>query len=74
MATLINEIKAANAGKPNFQMMVRGLGLDKWTTLKGLNSELNAKEYEDYFKNKVKDVSKFTKFFQLQITTIEEVA
>jgi hypothetical protein len=50
--------------------MIRALSPKSWMTLKGFNTELNLIEYQDYYKNKVADPSKFDKFFQLVITVI----
>lgn len=53
--------------KENIKIMVRALLVDKWITLKGYNDELQLDEFDEYYKNKVSNSSKFEKFAQLQI-------
>jgi hypothetical protein len=43
------------------KIVVRGLNADKWNTLKGYDSELNVQDFEDYYRNRVEDPSKFEK-------------
>ena len=56
------------------RIIVRGLNVERWLTLKGLNDEFDAETFLDYYKNKVSEdaVEKFTEFFQLQISVIKE--
>jgi len=52
--------------------IIRGLNNVQWYTLKNLAEDnLNLQSYEDYWINKVKDSTKFEKFFQLSITVIQ---
>ena len=52
--------------------IIRGLNSMQWFTIKKLSdNDLNAKDYEDYFINKVQDPTKFDKFFQLSISVIQ---
>jgi hypothetical protein len=53
--------------------MVRALNAKSWVTLKGFSEpDINLMEYQDYYKNKVADPSKFDKFFQLSVTVIQK--
>jgi hypothetical protein len=53
----------------NAKFMIRCLNPKQWFTLKGYSDhELELDDYEDYFRNKVKDMSKFGKFFQIELT------
>jgi hypothetical protein len=56
------------------KIIVRGLNVERWMTLKGLNEDFDAETFLDYYKNKVSEdaVEKFTEFFQLQISVIKE--
>ena len=56
------------------KIIVRGLNVERWLTLKGLNDEFDAETFENYYRNKVAEdaVEKFTEFFQLQISVIKE--
>ena len=56
------------------QIMVRGLNIERWQTLKGMNEEFDPESFIDYYVNKVKeaDVEKFTEFFQVQITVFKK--
>ena len=67
------KIEAEMEDKQDFKLMVRGLAPDKWVSLKGFNTEFDPLPLDEYLQNKVIDKSVFEKFFQLQITTIEEV-
>ena len=51
----------------DYELIVRGLNIQKWTTLKTLDGEFDANDYDDYYINKVKDPNKFLNFEQLQI-------
>ena len=55
------------------KIMVRGLNIERYQTLKGMNGEFNADEFVDYYVNKVAeaDVKKFTEFKQIQITVFK---
>ena len=56
------------------QLVVRGLNIERWMTLKGLNEDFDAESFVDYYKNKVEEdaVEKFTEFSQLQISVIKK--
>nr|WPF46673.1 MAG: hypothetical protein [Lake Baikal virophage 9] len=55
------------------KFIVRALNIKSWSTLKGLSQDnINIQSYEDYFKGKVSDPSKFEKFFQLSITVVQQ--
>ena len=64
--------KAEQQNKP-MKLMIRALGSDGWKTLKGMHEDemMSQDEYDDYFRNKVEDVSKFNKFHQLQFYVIK---
>ena len=66
------QAEAVAQNKQNFKIMVRGLAPDKWTTMKGYSQDFPTDDdYDDYLINKVKDISKFKHFFQVQVTTEE---
>lgn len=52
--------------KQTTKYMLRVLS-NKRYTLKGYDSPLELDEYDDYFENKVKDPSKFFKFYEAQV-------
>ena len=54
------------------KILVRGLNIERWCSLKGFNDEFNAETFIDYYSNKVKEseVEKFTTFKQLQISVL----
>ena len=52
--------------------IIRALNIKSWCTLKGLSEDhMNIQSYNDYFKNKVSDPSKFDKFIQLSICVVQ---
>ena len=55
------------------KIMVRGLNIERWMTLKGMNEDFDAESFIDYYVNKVReeDVEKFTEFKQVQITVFK---
>ena len=70
----IEEIEnIANEYVPNgSKSTIRGLNIKNWCTLKGLSEDnINIQSYENYFKGKVSDPTKFEKFFQLSITVVQ---
>ena len=44
------------------KIMVRRLYIQKWSTLKGMDTEFNQKDFIEYYENKVTDATKFTTF------------
>ncbi len=52
------------------KIMVRGLNIERMTTLKTMDGEWDPKAFVDYYKNKVResDLIKFIEFRELQIT------
>jgi hypothetical protein len=54
--------------------MVRGLNIERWMTIKGLNEDFDPESFIDYYVNKVKeaDVEKFIEFMQVQITVFKK--
>ncbi len=56
----------------DIRLMVRGLAIDKWATLKSFGEDqFNEDAYLEYFENRVKNVSKFQNFSQLQVTMVK---
>ena len=55
------------------KIMIRGLNIERWMTLKSMDREFDADEFIDYYVNKVAeaDVEKFTEFKQIQITVFK---
>jgi len=56
------------------KIMVRGLNIERWMTVKGLNEDFDPESFIDYYINKVKeaDVGKFIEFMQVQITVFKK--
>ncbi len=56
------------------KIMVRGLNIERWMTIKGLNEDFDPESFIDYYVNKVKeaDVEKFIEFMQVQITVFKK--
>ena len=55
------------------KIMVRGLNIERWMTLKNMNGDFDPEEFCDYYRNSVKeaDVEKFTEFSQIQIAVFK---
>ena len=51
------------------KVMIRGLNIERWQTLKGMNEDFEPETFIDYYRNKVQedDVQKFTEFKQVQV-------
>lgn len=49
-------------------IIVRGLNIDRWTTLKAFGGELDVDGLVDYYQNKVSDHEKYVNFYQLQLS------
>jgi hypothetical protein len=64
---IINQLEKKNA-----KVMVRALNVEKWTTLKNFDDVFNSENFTDYYKNKVKNVAKFTNFSQLQVSILKD--
>ncbi len=56
------------------KILVRGLNIERWQTIKGMQEEFDPESFVDYYVNKVReaDVEKFTEFFQVQITVFKK--
>jgi hypothetical protein len=54
------------------KILVRGLNIERWCSLKGFNDVFDDEKFIDYYSNKVKEseVEKFTTFKQLQISVL----
>jgi hypothetical protein len=56
----------------NCKSIIRALNIKSWSTLKSLSEDnMNIQSYNDYFKGKVSDPTKFDKFIQLSITVVQ---
>jgi hypothetical protein len=64
---IINQLEKKNA-----KVMVRALNAEKWTTLKNFDDVFDSQTFTDYYKNKVNDYTKFTSFFQLQVSILKD--
>jgi len=56
------------------KILVRGLNIERWQTIKGMQEEFDPESFVDYYANKFReaDVEKFTEFFQVQITVFKK--
>lgn len=66
---IVNKFESGGA-----KIVVRALNIERWMTLKGMNTEFDDEALDDYYRNKVKesDVHKFTTFAQVQITVFKK--
>jgi hypothetical protein len=62
---------AADKKNQDIKIMVRVMAADGMKTLKGYKTDLMVDEFEDYYRNSVKDASKFNYFSQIQISVIK---
>ena len=55
------------------KIMVRGLNIERMTTLKSMDGEWDPKAFVDYYKNSVResDINKFIEFREVQITVFK---
>ncbi len=53
------------------KLRIRGLGIDRWHTLKGYDTNLDVKEDEEYYDGKVRETGKFADFSQIEITILK---
>jgi len=52
--------------------IIRALNIKSWCTLKSLSEDnINIQSYNDYYKGKVTDPTKFEKFIQLSICVVQ---
>ena len=58
----------ADKKNEKIKIMIRGLNIDKWYTLKSFHSDLNPDEVDDYLEGLVHDTHKFKDFFQIHLT------
>jgi hypothetical protein len=56
------------------KILVRGLNIERWQTIKGMQEEFDPESFIDYYRNKVReaDVEKYTEFYQVQITVFKK--
>ena len=66
------ETQASKRGE-TIRLMVRALNGMREFTLKGFDTDLDVLDFEEYFEGKVKDISKFTDFAQLEITIMKSI-
>jgi hypothetical protein len=57
--------------RPNAKILIRGLGIDRWHTLKTFDEELSIMDTDTYYQGKVKEADKFADFSQLQLTVLK---
>lgn len=63
-----NLIAGADQKFKEYKMMIRGLNVTGWWTLKSFQQdELNLQELDEYLDGKVKSDSKFGKLYQMQV-------
>lgn len=60
----------AEKNNERVKIMIRGLNIDKWFTLKTFSQDINLLDDDDYYNGKVKESSKFEKFGDLRITVM----
>ena len=66
-----NFVNNARLQNKNIKLMIRGLNIQKWITLKGFNTVIEVDGLLDYYQNKVDNANKFLSFYQVQITMIK---
>ena len=68
IAEIVNRLSTGGS-----KVMIRGLNIERWCTLKGMNEEFDPESFVDYYVNKIReqDVQKFTEFSQIQITVFK---
>ena len=68
IAEIVNRLSTGGS-----KVMIRGLNIERWMTIKGMNEEFDPESFVDYYVNKVReeDVQKFTEFKQVQITVFK---
>ena len=68
IAEIVNKLSTGGS-----KVMIRGLNIERWCTLKGMNEEFDPESFIDYYVNKVReeDVQKFTEFKQVQVTVFK---
>ena len=56
------------------KILVRGLNIERWQTIKGMQEEFDPESFIDYYRNKVReaDVDKFIEFMQVQVTIFKK--
>ena len=56
------------------KILVRGLNIERWLTIKGMQEEFDPESFIDYYVNKIReaDVEKFTEFYQIQVTIFKK--
>ena len=68
IAEIVNKLSTGGS-----KVMIRGLNIERWQTLKGMNEDFDPETFIDYYRNKVQedDVQKFTEFKQVQVTVFK---
>ena len=62
------KLEEKSKGK-NIQFLIKGLNGDRMKTLKGWNSELDIKDFDDYYEGLDEETANFDEFYQIQITS-----
>lgn len=60
----------ASKKKDTVRVMIRGLSIDGYKTIKGYNADIVTDD--EYYRNSVSDTKKFLQFSQIQITIMKE--
>ena len=53
------------------KIRVRALNIDRWSTLKGFEDDIDLQNEEDYLDGRAKDTTKFLKAFQLEVVLLK---
>lgn len=53
------------------KLRVRALNIDRWSTLKGFDEDLDLQNEEDYLDGRVRETTKFLKAYQLEIVLMK---
>ena len=67
-----NFINNARLQNKDIKLMIRGLNIQRWMTLKGFNTDVEVDGLKDYYQNKVDNAEKFLSFYQIQVTMIKK--
>jgi hypothetical protein len=62
----------ANNRKEDVKVMVRGLNIDKWYTLKSFQNDLDSDVVDEYLHGLVQDTVKFNDFIQVHLTIFKQ--
>lgn len=65
--------KAADAKNDTVRILIRVMAIDGMKTIKGFTTDLLIDQFEDYYRNAVKDATKFKYFSQIEITIEKQI-